>query len=167
MSSLNENNLDMEIGNCSVEDLEMEMEKMTIDEYFEEVNMKYVKSLYELLKIYLQNTKISNLKDKHYNLKTFLFTEKIDNILYRGHIRFNYMDCSKFKNLGNCLYITHIMIYPRRGNFFKSTLKKILYENDNIDTIFIEAIMSEKVLKSFEDDKWIITDNSAFITKLV
>jgi hypothetical protein len=96
-----------------------------------------------------------------------LFAETIGGVRYRGHIQFNYLDCALFRNLGNCLYITHIIIHPRRGNFFKPTLEKILYENDNIDTVFVEAIMSDKLLQSFEDDGWIITNSSAFITKLV
>lgn len=145
--------------------MNMELEKMEIDEYFERVDIEYIHSLYELLTSYLQNIKIVRMIDKHNKMKDSLFIKKDNKNLYRGFIRYNYIDCSNFQNLGNCLYITHIMIYPRRGDFFKPTLKKILYENDNIDSIFIEAILSDKVLQSFIDNGWNIINNSCFITK--
>jgi hypothetical protein len=83
------------------------MERVAINDYFRGVDANTL-VLNDLNRL-REKTKISKLRDKHNNMKMSLFAETIG-VRYRGHIQFNYLDCALFRNLGNCLYITHIII---------------------------------------------------------
>jgi hypothetical protein len=77
-------------------------------------------------------------------MKMSLFAETIGGVRYRGHIQFNYWTCHlEIWGIG----ITHIIIHPRRGNFFKPTLERFFTRTTTYDTVFVEAIMSDKLLQ--------------------
>jgi hypothetical protein len=103
--------------------------------------------------------------NKNRNAKTLLFSQSVNGMLYRGFMRVVYLDCSRFKNLGKCLYITHIMISPRKGKFLNTDLKRILNDVSNIDSIYIESILSDKVLSSFIANGWTEDNNSVLLKK--
>ena len=95
--------------------------------------------------------------DKSKNSKVLLFEQTVNGTLYRGYIKLVYFDANAIRlyNLGKCLYITHVIISPRKGNFLDPTLKEILQENTNkLDSIYIESIMSERVVEYFEENGW-------------
>lgn len=142
-------------------DKEEDIEKIAIDCYFDDININKVPSLNNVLLDYLSITSISS--KKYINERELLFSQTENGILYRGYIRIMYLDCSRFKNLKKCLYITHVITSPRRGKIMDRDLRRILNES-NIDSIYIESILSDKVLESFISKGW-IKDNSSVILK--
>lgn len=142
-------------------DKEEDIEKRVVDCYFDGINIDDVQSLYNVLLNYLSTTAISS--KKYINEQELLFSQMENDILYRGYIKIMYLDCSRFKNLKKCLYITHVIISPRRGKFMDRDLRRILNES-NIDSVYIESILSDKVLDSFISQGW-IKDNSNVILK--
>ena len=104
------------------------------------------------------------MKKKHKNLKLLLFAQTINDILYRGFVKVVYMDLTRFQNLGKCLYITHVIITPRKGRILDKELKRILNDMPNLlDSVYIESILSDKVLESFVSNDWTAYNNSVFI----
>ena len=142
--------------------LEEDEEKLAVDQYFEDININETLSLHDLLFDYVSKTNICKIK--HRNGKDLLFSQIENGILYRGHIKVMYLDYTWFKNLNKCLYITHVIISPRRGKFLNRDLKILLNEL-NIDSVYIESILSDKVLDSFVSNGWIKDNNSVMILK--
>jgi hypothetical protein len=141
---------------------EEDEEKLAVDQYFEDININETLPLYNVLFDYVTKTNISKIK--HKNVKDLLFSQIENGILYRGHIRVMYLDYTWFKNLGKCLYITHVIISPRRGKFLNRDLKILLNEL-NIDSVYIESILSDKVLDSFVSNGGTKDNNSVMILK--
>ena len=141
---------------------EEDEEKLAVDQYFEDININETLPLYNVLFDYVTKTNISKII--HKNVKDLLFSQIENGILYRGHIRVMYLDYTWFKNLGKCLYITHVIISPRRGKFLNRDLKILLNEL-NIDSVYIESILSDKVLDSFVSNGGTKDNNSVMILK--
>lgn len=144
---------------------QLEMEKESIDNYFENIDEKSTESLYFTLRNYIENTTISEIKNKNRNAKTLLFSQNENNKLYRGYIRCIYLDASKLKKLGKSLYITHALIYPRKGNILDRELRRLLHDLSHIDSVYIESILDDNVVSSFESKGWNIEYSNAFIKK--
>jgi hypothetical protein len=146
---------------------EVEMEKDQVDMYFEGSDPSDIKTLKEVLDDYLENTPISPRKFR--NEEDLIFSQTKNGILYRGYINVMYWNAGKLLdrfNLGNCLYITHVLISPRKGNILDETLKEVL-NNPKINSIYIESIMSDEVLESFLRKGWTQAgqDNSVYLKK--
>jgi hypothetical protein len=152
-----------------MEELEKEQEKQYIDYMFETYGEgKEMNSFYNEIQNYLEHAKISPLMNKNSAMKELLFVQNKNNREYRGYIKLSYLNCSRFNNLDKCLYITHVAITPRGGKFLSSELKRILNDNDKLDSIYIESIQSDKVLDYYKNDGWSpvnIYSNSVFIKK--
>jgi hypothetical protein len=142
-----------------------EMEKDEVESYFEDHDLDNIEPLYLVLSNYLQSTPISSMMNKDKNEETLVFKQTINGVLYRGFIKVNYLDCSRFKKLNRCLYITHVIITPRKGKILDTELKRLLNDMTNIDSIFIESILSDKVIDSFSSNGWTIDGDNAFIKK--
>jgi len=143
-----------------------EMEKEQVDMYFEGSIPSDIKPLKEVLEDYLENTPISQRKST--NAEELIFAQTINGTLYRGYINVMYWNAGKFDRLklGNCLYITHVIISPRGGNILDQTLREVL-NNPKINSIYIEAIMSDEALASFIRKGWTADgyNNSVFLKK--
>lgn len=162
------NTEDMDMENMNMEEMEKEMEKQEIDHMFQEKDISEIQPLYDVLRNFLDTTPISSMMHKHKNINLLLFAETINGVLYRGYIKAVYMDLTRLKNLGKCLYITHVIISPRKGNILDRDLKRILHDAPNVDSIFIESILSDKVLNSFVSKGWTLDNysNNVFIKKV-
>lgn len=147
---------------------EAEMEKDQVDRYFEESehDPSDIKTLKEVLDDYLEDTQIS--ARKFTNEEGLIFAQTKNSTLYRGYINVMYWNAGKFDRLklGNCLYITHVVISPRKGNILDETLKEVL-NNPKINSIYIESIMADEVLESFLGKGWTQAgqDNSVYLKK--
>ena len=149
---------------------EEEEEKSEVDSYFEANSEEEAvkKTLKEVLQEYVQTAELTTKSlDKSKNSKVLLFKQTVNGTLYRGFIKLVYFDASRLYNLGKCLYITHVIVSPRKGNFLDPTLKEILQENTNkLDSIYIESIMSERVVEYFEENGWsVVGGNNVFLKK--
>jgi len=145
---------------------EDERERDEVDMYFEESETSDIKPLKEVLDDYLERTPIS--ARKYTNQEGLIFEQTKNGTLYRGYINVMYWNSGKLDRLklGNCLYITHVIISPRKGNILDETLKEVL-NNPNINSIYIESIMAEEVLQSFLRKGWTQAgvDNSVYLKK--
>ena len=143
------------------------MEKDQVDMYFEGSDLSDIKPLKEVLDDYLENTPIS--ARKFANQEDLIFAQTKNGTLYRGYINVMYWNAGKFDRLklGNCLYITHVLISPRKGNILDETLKEVL-NNPKIDSIYIESIMADEVLESFLRKGWtqVGQENSVYLKKI-
>ena len=142
-----------------------EMEKEQVDMYFEGSKPSDIKPLKEVLDTYLESTPIS--QRKFTNAEDLIFAQTINGTLYRGYINVMYWNAGKFDRLklGNCLYITHVIISPRGGNVLDPTLREVL-NNPKINSIYIEAIMSDDALASFIRKGWTADGyNNVFLKK--
>jgi hypothetical protein len=134
---------------------EEEIEKQAVDEYFEDIHETL--PLYNVLYDYVTTTPISKIK--HKNAQDLFFAQTENGVFYRGHIRAMYLDYTWFKNLGKCLYITHVIISPRRGQFLHRSLRQLFNELP-MDSVYIESILSQKVLDSFVSKGWTQDNNN-------
>jgi len=143
-----------------------EMEKDQVDMYFEASEPSDIKTLKEVLDDYLENTQVS--ARKFTNEEDLIFSQTKNGTLYRGYINVMYWNFGKLDRLklGNCLYITHVIISPRKGNILDETLKEVL-NNPKINSIYIESIMADEVLESFLRKGWTQAgqDNSVYLKK--
>jgi hypothetical protein len=92
------------IATCSDIDTELEtnMERVAINDYFRGVDANTLSSLHDTLTDYVKKTKISKLRDKHNNMNMSLFAETI------GGVRIEVISSliiwtALFRNLGNCI----------------------------------------------------------------
>jgi hypothetical protein len=129
------------------------------------------KSMYETLVEYLAETSISQTFQRRSNAKTLLFVETVGETEFRGMMTVVYVEANDYNpvnELGECLYITHIMTSPRRGGFFKTTLRRILDDTVNLKSVYVESIMSDRVEQSFVESGWKKAGrgNSVYIIKI-
>jgi hypothetical protein len=142
-------------------------EKCYIDLVFSDVNLADLVSLKETLKGYLEQTSLNKTFFKDKNNAELCFCQTIDGTLYRGVVQVLYWDYNRHRSkLGKCLYITHAMISPRKGNILDSTLKEIL-QDERVDSVFIEAILDERLMAKFVEKGWQADGyaNNVFIKK--
>lgn len=87
------------------------------------------------------------------NPHTLLFSQTKGDVLYRGIITVAYVNNAKMK-MNNCLFIQNFMISPRGGNLLIPTFAELLNSTNKLSSIYVEAIMSEKVRDRFIENGW-------------
>jgi len=140
-------------------------EQQQIDAYFEGSDLSSIKPLQEALNDYLVETEVS--PNKLRNVREILFAQTVNGTLYRGFITVTFWNWNHGRvdrhRLGNCLYITHVMISPRGGNIIDVALKEL--NNPKINSIYIESIMAEEVIESFVRKGWTRDGENVYLKK--
>lgn len=140
---------------------EEQQEKEAMDLYFDDVEEVQLQPLYETLTAFLANPSKRESE--------LFFKQTKHGITYRGYLQLRcYRPPMRIRGstLGNCLYITHVLISPRRGKFFEPCLRRILDETSALDSLFIEAIRSDKIVEEMQRSGWqVVGENNIFLKK--
>lgn len=143
--------------------MDQELEQEEIDLKFEEQKQTpaTVPTLTEVINNYIQKVIATMRPHQKQNPlyqsppEELLFKEQRDSEdFYKGFIDLNLRNRRIQGQTYMTLYITHVMISPRGGNILDKVLKDVLLQNEAIDAVYIEAILSDHVLDRFVAKGW-------------
>ena len=139
---------------------DLELEQLEIDFKFEQQQQTIatVQTLTEVINNYIAKH-AQSIQRQHPLYQSqpeeLLFKEQRDGQdFYRGFIDLNLRNRRIQGDFRMTLYITHVMISPRGGNILDRVLKDVLWHNEAIDAVYIEAILSDHVVDRLKAKGW-------------